>query len=420
MLYQFLKILVRIALKLFFKRIYISGLENIKSDRPQLVASNHPSGFMEPLIMACFFPKSLHFLVRGDLFEKKWLRSLLVSTNQIPIFRFKDGFSQLRKNSQTIDASTQVLLDNKNLLIFAEGSTQSIKKLRPLQKGFARIGFQALEKNPDLELEILPVGINFTFSALFNDEVMLKIGQPIAVKPYFETYMHDKNLAMEDILKDTFQAMLPNVVHLEDQSQLPAFEDLVLLTRKNVMVDTPHPVYLPTTERLEAEIALANSFNMLDVATSKSLSDQLSKLKIHYSKKLQLTSDILKTKVNLSKWLILILGFVPAIFGLLFHALPIVGAWLFMSAKVKQREFKSSLLFVVNLVFTLILYIIIIVFCIVFQWTWWTFPLIVIAGLWARYYHRVWSSTLFRPSEDIQNYTAALDNIYQTYLPSSD
>ena len=128
MLYQFLKILVRIALKLFFKRIYISGLEHIKNDRPQLIASNHPSGFLEPLIMACFFPKSLHFLVRGDVFDKKWLRPLLISTNQIPIFRFKDGFSKLRENHHTMDDSTRVLTDNKNLLIFVEGSTQSIKK----------------------------------------------------------------------------------------------------------------------------------------------------------------------------------------------------------------------------------------------------------------------------------------------------
>ena len=418
MLYQFLKILVRIALKLFFKRIYISGLENIKPDRPQLVASNHPSGFMEPLIMACFFPKSLHFLVRGDVFDKKWLRPLLESTNQIPIFRFKDGFSRLRENTQTIDASTQVLLDNKNLLIFAEGSTQSIKKLRPLQKGIARIGFQALDKNPDLNLEILPVGINFTFSSLFNDEVMLKIGQPIAVKSYYNAYMHDKNLATEKLLHDTYQTMLPNVIHVEDQTQLPAFEELVLLTRKNYRIESPHPVHIPTTERLEAEITLANTFNTLDIATRKSLTDQVLKLKIHFSTKLQSTSDILQSAVNPGKWLILILGLMPALIGILFHALPLACAWLFMSAKVKQREFKSSILFVVSLVLTLMMYLIIVVLSIIFQWPWWILPLIVTAGLWARYYHRVWSSIFIRETKDIQNYTEALDNIYQTYLPS--
>ncbi|MFN8338031.1 MAG: 1-acyl-sn-glycerol-3-phosphate acyltransferase [Saprospiraceae bacterium] len=174
MVYQFLKILVGFTLKIFFRKIYISGTEHVQNNKAQLVASNHPNGFLEPLIMACFFSKDLHFLVRGDVFDNPFLKPLLIATHQIPIFRFRDGFSKLRENSQTMDESTQVLIDKKNLLIFAEGGTQSIKKLRPLQKGIARIAFQTLEKQPDLDLEILPVGINFTEPSKFNKEVMLE------------------------------------------------------------------------------------------------------------------------------------------------------------------------------------------------------------------------------------------------------
>ncbi|MBL0102155.1 MAG: 1-acyl-sn-glycerol-3-phosphate acyltransferase [Saprospiraceae bacterium] len=135
-------------------------------------------------------------MVRGDVFENPFLRPILKSTHQIPIFRFRDGFSKLRENSHTIDESLQVLIENKNLLIFAEGSTESVKKLRPLQKGIVRIAFQALEKNPELELEILPVGLNFTYPTDFNEEVMLQVGQPILVQKYFESYKTDKTKHM--------------------------------------------------------------------------------------------------------------------------------------------------------------------------------------------------------------------------------
>jgi 1-acyl-sn-glycerol-3-phosphate acyltransferase len=145
MLYSFLRILVGFTLRIFFRKIYIIGTVHVRADKPQLIASNHPSGFLEPLIMACFFPKPLHFLVRGDVFDNPFLRPLLRGTNQIPVFRFRDGFSRLRENSQSIDESLDVLKNNQNLLIFAEGNTQSIKKLRPLQKGISRIAFQSME-----------------------------------------------------------------------------------------------------------------------------------------------------------------------------------------------------------------------------------------------------------------------------------
>lgn len=417
MLYNFLKILVGFALKIFFKRIYISGLENIKMDRPQLIASNHPSGFLEPLIMACFFPKSLHFLVRGDVFDKKWLRPLLINTNQIPIFRYKDGFSRLRENTQTMDESSRVLLDNQNLLIFVEGSTQSIKKLRPLQKGIARIGFQALDKNPDLNLEILPVGINFTFTSLFNDEVMLKVGKPIAVKDYYQEYITDKNHATERLLQDTYLQMLPNVVHLEDQTQLPTFEEMVLLTRKEILMDSPFPVYVEDVERLNKEISLANAINKLDTATKRSILDQERKLNQKFNNKIDLITGILKSPLNFPKLIILIIGFIPAAIGLIIHSLPIIGSWLFMKAKVKQREFKSSILFVVSLVLILIMYLLMIPLIIIMHWPWWLVFAIIGLGLWTRYYYRIWASTLIFNTKEIREFNLALDHIYQTYLP---
>ena len=202
MFYKFLKILVGFSLKIFFKKIFVSGIEHIKIDKPQLIASNHPNGFLEPLIMACYFPKDLHFLVRGDVFDKKWLRPILISTHQIPIFRFRDGFSKLRENAGTMDESFKILMENKNLLIFAEGGTESVKKLRPLQKGIARIAFQVLEKDPELDLEIIPTGINFTYPTRFNKEVMLQVGEPIKVKPYFALYLTDKNKAIDQLLSD--------------------------------------------------------------------------------------------------------------------------------------------------------------------------------------------------------------------------
>src|SRR5690606_19756395 len=128
------------------------------------------------------FPRDLYFLVRGDLFENKIIKYFLEATHQIPIYRFKDGFSKLRNNADSIQAATDVLVKNKCLLIFVEGGTKSIKKLRPLQKGFVRMASEAVQKNPQIDLEILPLGINFSDSTTFRSEVMIKIQTPVSIQ----------------------------------------------------------------------------------------------------------------------------------------------------------------------------------------------------------------------------------------------
>ena len=394
MVYQFLKILVGFTLKIFFQKIYISGTEHVQNNKAQLVASNHPNGFLEPLIMACFFPKDLHFLVRGDVFDNPFLKPLLIATHQIPIFRFRDGFSKLRENSQTMDESTQVLIDKKNLLIFAEGGTQSIKKLRPLQKGIARIAFQTLEKQPDLDLEILPVGINFTEPSKFNKEVMLRVSPPLKVKPYFEKYLHDKNKAMDQLLTDLYNKMVENVVHLEDQDKSHFFENM-LEAQRSLAPNEVFPIMNDNTSCIDAEKSIANDVDQCD---EEKYFDLKSKEQI-VTKKLKASkitwSDLSKLSPTILRWIGLVIGFVPAISGYLMHIIPIAIGRRFTSTKVKQKEFKASILMVSILVLTLIQYIILGIIIVFTKATWVWMVIFIILGLIARFYYTYYSNTVF-------------------------
>jgi len=162
MIYRLFWCLANIAIRVFYGKIEVSGIESIPKDGPLLIASNHPNGFLEPIIMACLFPRPLHFMVRGDVFNKPWLRPILLHTNQIPIFRFKDGFSELRKNDASLREAYKALDQDAAIILFIEGGTQPVKTLRPFQKGLARMANSYLDvsKN-DKPLQILPVAINF-------------------------------------------------------------------------------------------------------------------------------------------------------------------------------------------------------------------------------------------------------------------
>ncbi|MFM2392165.1 MAG: hypothetical protein RLZZ546_142 [Bacteroidota bacterium] len=218
MIYRILFYFANIVIRIYYRKIHVTGLESIPKNKPLIIVSNHPNGFLEPIIMACLFPIELHFLVRGDLFEKKALRWLLTSTNQVPIYRFKDGIAALRNNQKTIAKTLEVLNRNKAIIIFAEGSTDSSWFLREFKKGMARMAFQCLDENPNLDLQILPVGVVFQKSSSPGTEVMLNVGEAFAVNPYYVKNAREAKDKMDALTLDTYNKIKKLVIHIEDDS----------------------------------------------------------------------------------------------------------------------------------------------------------------------------------------------------------
>jgi 1-acyl-sn-glycerol-3-phosphate acyltransferase len=71
----------RLFLSLYFRRIIVYGKENVPKNVPLIVASNHPSAFMEASVFGHQGGPQIHFMVRGDVFNPKF-RWLFRWTNQ--------------------------------------------------------------------------------------------------------------------------------------------------------------------------------------------------------------------------------------------------------------------------------------------------------------------------------------------------
>lgn len=177
MIYNILRPTVRFATKLYFGKIFVSGIENLPKDRPIILASNHPTAFIEPCMLACYLPVRLHFLVRGDLFTKSWLSWLLKGTNQIPIFRQKDGLDKVKKNLITQELILELFEENNALLMFPEAHTHENLFLRPLKKGISRFAFM----HPNSNVQVVPIGVNFDRHVKFGSKVSIIIGEPIDI-----------------------------------------------------------------------------------------------------------------------------------------------------------------------------------------------------------------------------------------------
>lgn len=322
MVYRILFYLVNFFLRIYYRKIHVIGTNNIPKNKPLFIVSNHPNGFMEPIMMACLFPIELHFLVRGDLFEKKALKPLLVSTNQIPIYRFRDGFASLRNNQKTILKTIDVLKGNNAVLIFAEGSTNGDWKLRPLKNGMSRMAFQCLDQNQDLDIQVVPVGVTFSKAYVPGSETIINVGQPFSVKQFYVKNAAEAKIKMDELSAKCYHEMQKLVLHLEDKKD----EDTLRSTWQTLNV-TRNQSFVP---RITKE-------NVSLFAELKTVAENLNQHQ-NVNKSDQKMSEILTTKTDNSHRLLAPV----ALIGYLLWLLPLsLGNWI-VKKYVKQKEFISS------------------------------------------------------------------------------
>ncbi|MCB0691868.1 MAG: 1-acyl-sn-glycerol-3-phosphate acyltransferase [Saprospiraceae bacterium] len=320
MFYSFLRVLANIVIRLYYRRIYISGLENIPTDKPVMIASNHPNGFLEPIIMACIWPRDLSFLVRGDLYDNKFLQPLLKATNEIPIYRFKDGFASLRNNQKTIQTVVDQLKASRHIIIFIEGGTEAVKYLRPFKKGMARMAYQATKSDESLDIQILPSGINFTDGKKFRSDVFLNIGNPISFKAYYQDGQLDEKRLLDVVTEDTFQSMRPLVFDEKERPQAlgKSCENLI-----------------GELEKSDRIVQKSNKFyNILEIINNYKQKNNNSLY--------PLENEMVKIK---GKWYQLLLSLILAplaLLALLFYLPSIFLGWLMAKMLVRENEFKSS------------------------------------------------------------------------------
>ena len=150
---------VKLGLFFYSKKIKVSGRKNIPKKGAVLFAVNHPNGLVDPLYVTTTNIRQNHFLVRAASFKKPIIKKILESLYLMPIYRIRDGIKQLANNEEIFNKCHNILNKKETLMIFPEGSHNYKRTIRPLSKGFTRIIFGALEKHPELNITVIPVGI---------------------------------------------------------------------------------------------------------------------------------------------------------------------------------------------------------------------------------------------------------------------
>ena len=183
--YLFGYIFTTIGIRSFYRKYKVVGKENIPKGKPILFAGNHQNAFLEGAILGYVTRSPIYFLARSDIFKKKAASFMLNSLNALPIYRERDGADYRDKNEEVFEQFYDLLAKKRRIVIFPEGNHGKHQQLRSLKKGIFRIAVGAEAKyNSELDVQVVPVGINYGKFENMGGDLLIQFGMPIAIKDY--------------------------------------------------------------------------------------------------------------------------------------------------------------------------------------------------------------------------------------------
>lgn len=206
---------------LYCRKISIYGRQNIPRNGPIIFSSNHPNSFFDALIIGTTTNQPVHFLTRGDAFNKPFVSSLLKRLNMIPVYRLSEGRILISKNEQTFADSLNVLQENGSVLFFSEGICKNEWTLRPLKKGTARLAWRAWQEHNLKQVVIQPITLSYDSFDELPKTIVLNYGHALQKSAF--------NLVGEQEFYNQFNQLLATQL----ENGLVAREELLIPKPKN-------------------------------------------------------------------------------------------------------------------------------------------------------------------------------------------
>jgi len=225
--------------KLFFFKFYgkveYHGRENIPRNEPVIFAPNHQNALMDALILLYSAPQDIVFLARADIFNNRVLAFFLNSMKMLPVFRQRDGASELGKNVDIFDISVDVLHNRHFLCVMPEGNHGTQRRLRTIVKGIFRIGFKAQEEYGNKPfVKILPVGFDVGHYIKQNQPLLVQYGKPIELSEYWEQYEENNARGINAMKARLREEMLPLMINIKSDEFYETIMELKAIFNANM------------------------------------------------------------------------------------------------------------------------------------------------------------------------------------------
>ena len=175
--------LLRFALRIYFKKIEVTGVEHVPTDSPVIFVLNHPNALVDPVFLLCLTPRPVSFLAKAPLFRMPVIGYFVRQLDSLPVYRRQDEGEDVSRNQETFIAARKLLAAGGTIGICPEGVSHNDPGLKPIKTGAARISLGAVSTGEVNNLQIVPAGLYYTSKTSFRSSALLYFGKPIAVEP---------------------------------------------------------------------------------------------------------------------------------------------------------------------------------------------------------------------------------------------
>jgi hypothetical protein len=211
--------------------------------------------------LAVRIPRRIYFLARGDVFKNKIAATVFSWLNMIPVFRADHDPNDMHKNAEVFQKCFEHLERGRTLMIFPEGTSKTERKLRPIKTGIARISLGAEKQNDfNLDVKIIPIGINYSNPHNFKSDVFVNFGKPISVKEYQKAFEENEREAVAE-LTDRLKTELEKLVLIVEDERLDKLIKQIEILYRSKLRDESRPTEkAPQDFYLSKEIIKAVEF----------------------------------------------------------------------------------------------------------------------------------------------------------------
>ena len=118
---------LRLALRVFFRRIEVRGRGRVPRGGALLFVVNHPNALVDPVFVLCHAPRRVSFLAKEPLFRMPVVKWVVRALEAIPVHRKQDEGSDPARNRETFDRASELLRRGGTIAICPEGVSHSAR-----------------------------------------------------------------------------------------------------------------------------------------------------------------------------------------------------------------------------------------------------------------------------------------------------
>jgi glycerol-3-phosphate O-acyltransferase / dihydroxyacetone phosphate acyltransferase len=219
--YRLVRGVIRVLLRLFYRRVDVVGAARVPASGPLIIAANHHNSLVDPMLIMGTVPRRITVLAKAPLFRHPLIGPFLRAVGALPVNRRLEAGDDPRKNEAMFATAIAHLRAGGAILIFPEGRSQPVPTLLPLRTGAARLLLGAEADGGHHGVTLLPVGLVFETPGTFRvGEAMVAVGAPVPVDDTVAAYAAEPESAVRRLTERLADAIRTQIIEAEDQHTL--------------------------------------------------------------------------------------------------------------------------------------------------------------------------------------------------------